>query len=109
MNIVPSSQEQFCERFEAKIEPSERVWYQNQFPQYPYSIDRHSPIDYMTLEPIEVVAIHLPKNRLEDLFALLGNQKYQELKIREQVPAVKKAYENYRLLLKMCGGDADGY
>jgi hypothetical protein len=110
MNIVPSSQNEFCERFEAQIGPSERVIYKFQFPNYPYSVDHYDTIEYNTAPaPIEAVAIHMPKDRLEDLFALLGSQQYRELKIREQAPAVKKAYENYRLLLKMCGGDADGY
>jgi hypothetical protein len=107
MNIVPSPQDRFCERFEAHIEPSKRVLYKYPFTTYPQSVD---PYQYQqTIETIEAVAIHLPKDRLEDLFALLGNQQYLELKIREQVPAVKTAYENYKLLLKMCGGDEGGY
>jgi len=31
------------------------------------------------------------------------------MEIRDNVPAVKLAYERYQLMLKMCGGDYAGY
>jgi hypothetical protein len=109
MSNNSSMQKQFCDLFDAQIEPSDRKFYKYQFPHHPYSIDHYDTIDYTAPAPIEAVAIHLPKDRLEDVFSLLGDRQYQELKIREQIPAVKKAYENYRLLLKICGGYPDGY
>jgi hypothetical protein len=36
-------------------------------------------------------------------------RQYKEMEIRDNVPAVKLAYERYQLLLKMCGGDYAGY
>jgi hypothetical protein len=29
----------------------------------------------------------------------------KERRLREDVPAIQKAWDNYQLLLKMCGGD----
>jgi hypothetical protein len=54
---------------------------------------------------IEGVAIHIPKDRLDDFLSVFDEQKYLEMQIRENIPAVKIAYERYRMLLKMCGSD----
>ena len=62
------------------------------------------------VEEVEAVAIHIPIYKLDDFLSVVDEQKYKELYIRNSVPAVKKAYEHYRMLLKMCGGDYDaGY
>lgn len=99
----------FCEQFDAHVEPSNQVFYRHQFPQHPLSIDHFDTVDYNPPETIEAVSIHMPKDRLDDLLDLSNEQQYRAYMIRQQVPAVKKAYENYLLLLKMCGGEADGY
>ena len=67
-----------------------------------------SRVDYVT-EKVDAVAIHIPIHKLDDFVSAIDEQKYKEMEIRDNVPAVKKAYENYQLLLKMCGGDYARY
>lgn len=59
-------------------------------------------------ETIGGVAIHIPDDRIREFIEFMSPRfKAREMEIRANVPAVQKAYENYRLLLSMCGGDFD--
>ena len=96
--------QKFCHMFEAHVEPSERRFYKRE------TIDFRQLSDtdfYTRTEEVRALAIHLPEHRIDDLLGFFDEQKFHEMKIRDNVPAVKKAYEQYRLLLKMCGGDFD--
>jgi hypothetical protein len=71
--------------------------------------DFDDPNVHYNTEIVDAIAIHIPTHRIDDVLSMIDNQKYREMEIRDQVPAVKKAYEHYRMLLKMCGGDCAGY
>ena len=94
----------FCSTFEAQVEKSQKRFYRR---------SRIDPIEYTqpqvsyNVEEIEAVAIHIPIYKLDDFLGVVDEQRCRELEIRAAVPAVKKAYEHYKLLLKMCGGDFD--
>lgn len=96
----------FCEAFEAYPASSDRKFYRRT--RVDWSDYNNPQVDYKT-ETVDAVAIHVPIHRLDDLVSTINEQKYKEMEIRDNVPAVKKAYENYQLLLKMCGGDYAGY
>jgi len=97
----------FISAFDGVIEPSERKFYrQAKIREDWYNSDMDTMESYrLQMEVVEAVAIHIPVYKLEDFLSTIDDQKYKELEIRLQVPAVKKAYEQYSLLLKMCGGD----
>jgi hypothetical protein len=96
----------FCEAFEAVPAPSDQKFHRRTMVNWSnYSDPR---VDYVT-ETVDAVAIHIPIHKLDDFVSAIDEQKYYEMEIRNNVPAVKKAYENYQLLLKMCGGDYAGY
>lgn len=99
-----SSLQKFCEVFEAQPTPSDRKFHRRTRLDY---TDYNDPNVHYTTEVVDAVAIHIPIHKLDDFLSVVDEQKYKELEIRLQVPAVKKAYEQYRLLLKMCGGDYD--
>lgn len=60
----------------------------------------------MQVEEIGGVSISIPDDRVQD-FVEYMSRRYNsvEYKIRQRVPAVQKAYENYRMLLQLCGGE----
>lgn len=94
----------FCEAFDAKTEKSEHRFYVK---------TRVDPADYLKpivdyrTEVVSAVAIHIPEHRLDDFLDMFDERRYRDMEIRLQVPAVKKAYEHYKLLLNMCRGDFD--
>lgn len=105
--------EQFCKYFDAIPEHSPRKfqrisnhpidWYDSNSDFNIHSYQRR-------VEEVDAVALHVPIHKLEDLLSAIPEVHYKEMEIRMAVPAVKKAYEHYKLLLKMCGGDYDaGY
>jgi hypothetical protein len=96
----------FCQVFEAVLDRSDKKFYRRTMMNWS---DYNNPqVDYKT-ETVDAVAIHIPIHKLDDFLSVVDEQQYKELEIRANVPAVKKAYENYLLLLKMCGGDYAGY
>jgi hypothetical protein len=100
------SLEKFCKVFDAHAERSPRQFYKASILDY---TDYNDPnVQYKT-EVIDAVAIHIPMHRLDDFLNIVEEQQYREIFIRNEVPAVKKAYEQYRMLLKMCGGDDARY
>lgn len=72
-------------------------------------IDYTDPNIHYSYEEVDAIAIHIPTYRIDDFLGIVDEQKYRELEIRTQVPAVKLAYEHYKMLLKMCGVDSAGY
>ncbi len=92
----------FCQSFNAVTELSEKRFHRRIMASWSEYNDPN--IDYKT-ETVEAVAIHIPIYKLDDFISSIDEQKYKEMEIRDNVPAVKKAYEQYRLLLKMCSGD----
>lgn len=97
----------FCEAFDAYPEKSNRKFLRRKRIE---RTDYNDPNVYYNTEEVEAVAIHIPIYKLDDFLGIVDEQRYKELYIRNSVPAVKKAYEQYKLLLKMCGGDYDaGY
>ena len=71
--------------------------------------DYNDPNVHYKTEAVDAVAIHIPIYKLDDFVSTVTERQYKEMEIRANVPAVKLAYENYQLLLKMCGGDYAGY
>lgn len=115
---LPHSQllNQFCKKFDIHVEHSNRKFQRVVNHPVDWYVDKYCDTDFnihsyqSRVENVDVIALHIPVNRLEELLTSIPEQYYKEMEIRTAVPAVKKAYENYRLLLKMCGGDHDaGY
>ena len=98
------SLQDFCKAFEAVPERCDKRFYRRTPLNY---IDYNDPNVHYTTETVEAVAIHIPIYKLDDFLSVVDEQRYKELHIRDNVPAVKKAYEHYQMLLKMCGGDYD--
>jgi hypothetical protein len=96
----------FCNVFDAIPDRSDKKFYRRTMMNWS---DYNDPrVDYKT-ETVDAVAIHIPIHKLDDFLSVVDERQYKELEIRANVPAVKKAYEHYLLLLKMCGGDYAGY
>ena len=96
--------ERVCHMFEAHVKQSERRFYKRE------TIDFQRLYDtdfYAHTHEVNAVAIHIPEHRIDDFLGFFDERKFREMEIRDNVPAVKKAYEQYQLLLKMCGGDVD--
>lgn len=95
-----------CAVFDAQAERSPRQFYKRTMLK---CTDYNDPNVHYDTQVIDAVAIHIPTHRLDDFLDTIDEQKYRELEIRSRVPAVKLAYEQYRMLLKMCGGDDARY
>lgn len=100
------SLEKFCRVFDAEAERSSKRFIKKTRMDY---TDYNDPNIHYTTEEIDAIAIHIPTHRIDDFLGIVDEQRYREMAIRDQVPAVKKAYEQYKMLLKMCGGDSAGY
>lgn len=114
VELNKNSLEKFCHTFDAFTEPSNRKFHRlNKIPVQFWADDPNLAPDFsykQRMETVEGVAIHIPIHKLDDFLSVIDEQRYKEMYIRDNVPAVKKAYEQYRMLLKMCGGDYDaGY
>jgi hypothetical protein len=101
-----SALRRFCEAFEAVPASSDKKFYRRTMVNWS---DYKDPNVYYTEETVDAVAIHIPIYKLDDFVSAIDEQKYKEMEIRNNVPAVKLAYERYQLMLKMCGGDYAGY
>jgi hypothetical protein len=100
------SLEKLCRVFEAHADRSPRKFIKRTQLDY---IDYNDPNVHYSTEEIDAVAIHIPIHRIDEFLNIVDEQTYKELYIRNEVPAVKKAYEHYRMLLRMCGGDSAGH
>jgi hypothetical protein len=57
------------------------------------------------VEDMPSLTIHITEEEFEHMTQYMPGRIIRERNIREDIPAVKKAWDNYQLLLKMCGGD----
>jgi hypothetical protein len=97
----------FCRAFDAIPERSDKKFYRRDRLAF---TDYNNPEVQFKTETVDAIAIHIPLYRLDDFVSSIPAERWKEMEIREQVPAVKLAYERYKMLLKMCGGDYDaGY
>lgn len=104
--------QQFLKYFEAHAEPSHKKYRRIVNDPLNWSVENYGDTDFSVqynrrVEEVEMVSLHIPIYKLEDFLSSIPEQHYKEMEIRMAVPAVKKAYEQYQLLLKMCGGDFD--
>ena len=109
-----SALEKFCQTFGAYTEPSNRKFFRMNKVPLDFWADSDNKYDEIAgyqsrAETVEGVAIHIPIYKLDDFLNVVDEQRYKELYIRDNVPAVKLAYEQYRILLKMCGDYDAGY
>ena len=96
----------FCEAFDAVPDRSDRKFYRREVLNWS---DYNDPkVNYKT-ETVDAVAIHIPLYKLDAFVSTISEKQYHEMQVRDNVPAVKLAYEHYQMLLKMCGGDYAGY
>ena len=109
MKKVPVSLYELSKYFEAHVEHSDRK----------FNVMKRQPIEWyrdpadstasdlygfrQQVESVDAIAIHIPEHRVDDFLSCIDDSRVKEMEIRNNVPAVKKAYEQYRLLLKMCG------
>lgn len=96
----------FCKAFDAVPDRSDRKFYRREVMSWS---DYNDPNVHYKTETVDAVAIHIPIYKLDDFLSAIPEQSYKEMEIRDNVPAVKLAYERYQMLLKMCGGDYAGY
>jgi hypothetical protein len=97
----------FCEMFEAYPTTSDRKFYKRTMVSWSEYNDPN--VNYVS-ETVNATALHIPDHKMEDFLRVaVDEERFREMQIRDNVPAVKIAYERYRLLLKMCGGDYAGY
>jgi hypothetical protein len=101
-----TSLQKFCEAFDAVPDRSDKRFYRKEMVSWSNYNDPN--VNYK-VETVDAVAIHIPIYKLDDFLSVVDEQRYKELAIRNNVPAVKLAYERYQMLLKMCGGDFAGY
>ena len=105
--------QQFCKHFEAIPEPSPKKFRRLTNHPIDWYVDNECETDFnihsyqQRVEEVDAVALHIPIHKLEDFLSSIPEQHYIEMELRLQYPALKKAYEQYKLLLKMCGGDFD--
>lgn len=92
----------FEEQFGAKIEPGTRRFIRKQ----PVSWSSYNVGDYdVTIEEQPSLTIHMTEEEFEHMTRYIPGRVIREKRLREDVPAIQKAWDNYQLLLKMCGGD----
>lgn len=116
MNKIPIHLYELSKHFEAHLEKSTRRFRRYKRHDIEWYADPKSTVSddvngyQVRVEEIDGVAIHIPDHRVDDFLSCIDERRVREMEVRNAVPAVKKAYEQYRLLLKMCGGAEDaGY
>ena len=113
MNKIPIHLHELSKHFEAYLEKSTRKFCRHKR----HNIEWYTELDStdsdiaegyeIRVETVDGVAIHIPDHRVDDFLSCIDERRVREMEVRNAVPAVKKAYEHYRLLLKMCGGAED--
>jgi hypothetical protein len=92
----------FEQQFGAKIEPGTRRFFRRPGPASWSNFNA----DYnVTVEDIPSLVIHISEEEFEHMTQYMPGRIAKERRLREDVPAIQKAWDNYQLLLKMCGGD----
>jgi hypothetical protein len=100
MNEVNKLME-YLKSVEVYIEKSDRRFYKNsKIPPDWYNNDFYP--DQLKREEVEAIAIHIPLDKVDDFISCLHLRSINEMEIRDRVPAVAKAYEQYQLMLKLC-------
>ena len=91
----------FEEQFNAKVEPGTRRFFRKQ----PTRWSAYNAPYEVILEDIPALTIHISEEEFEHMLQYIPGRVIREKRMREDIPAVQKAWDNYQLLLKMCGGD----
>lgn len=109
MKKIPVSLYELSRYFEAHVDRSDRrfnvlrrrpvEWYKDPVDSTASDLDGYRS----QIETVDAIAIHIPEHRVDDFLSCIDDRSIREMEIRNSVPAVKKAYEQYQLLLKMCG------
>jgi hypothetical protein len=98
----PYLKKDFEEQFGATVEPGTRRMYRKQ-PLINWSV--HNVAYDLNVEYVPSLTIHIGEEEFEHMLQYMPGRIIRERNIREDFPAVQKAWDNYQLLLKMCGGD----
>lgn len=109
---VSASLSDLARYFDAYIEKSDRRFHKVHRVDQEWFVDPKSTatdqLSYqMRMEYVQGIAIHIPEHRVDDFLSALDERRFKEIELRDQYPAVKKAYEQYKMMLLMCGFDAD--
>jgi len=99
----PYLKKDFEEQFGATVETGTRRFYRKQH--HPVSWSVHNISHELTVEYVPSLTIHISEEEFEHMLQYMPGRIIRERNIREDCPAVQKAWDNYQLLLKMCGGD----
>lgn len=92
----------FEEQFRAKVEPGTHRFVRKL---QPTSWSAFNAPYEMKVEEIPSLTIHISEEEFEHMTRYIPGRLIRERNMREDIPALKKAWDNYQLLLKMCGGD----
>ena len=102
----------FCQAFDASVEESPKKFYKpitHHVQDFASRANSELPTFQFRTEVVDAVALHIPAYRMNDFIDAINERQVQAIDIRHKYPAVKKAYDNYMLLLKMCGEDNARY
>lgn len=97
----PYLKKDFEEQFGATVETGTRRMYRKQ----PINWASFNQDYNLTVEYVPSLTIHISEEEFEHMLQYMPGRIIRERNIREDFPAVQKAWDNYQLLLKMCGGD----
>lgn len=92
----------FEQQFGAKIEPGTRRFFRKQ---QPVSWSNFNADYDVVVEDIPSLTIHISEEEFEHMTQYIPSRILKERNMRKDIPAIQKAWDNYQLLLKMCGGD----
>jgi hypothetical protein len=91
----------FEEQFGATIEPGTRRFARKQ----PVSWSSFNYNTEFKVEEIPSLTIHISEEEFVHITQYMPGRIMRERNMRKDIPALQKAWDNYQLLLKMCGGD----
>lgn len=98
----PNLKKDFEEQFGAKIEPGMRRFSRRQ----PVNWSSYNVGDYdVVIEEMPSLTIHMSVEEFEHMTQYIPGRVIREKRLREDIPALQKAWDNYQLMLKLCGGD----
>jgi hypothetical protein len=97
----PNLKRDFEEQFGAKIEPGTRRFFRKQ----PINWSVYNTDYEVKVEDIPSLMIHISEEEFEHMTQYMPGRIIRERNMRKDIPALQKAWDNYQLLLKMCGGD----
>jgi len=99
----PNIKKEFEEQFGARVEPGHRTF------RRPIAVPNWSAYNIgdmnMSTEIIPSLTIHISEEEFEHMTQYMPGRIIRERNMREDIPALKKAWDNYQLLLKLCSGD----